>query len=132
LSKISEEKIIIDSRSVIGHEHELRLILLLAIDISLYNIEKSNTTRTGATGIPHQYQYLTVSPDFFVSVMQKEKMRFDPQTYHGNDPALFYDPNGNLRYPHFYILQECHDIFEMVVISLYNVDIRIEFGYNLK
>ena len=97
LSKISEEKMIIDSKLVIGHENKLKKIILLAVDLTLNNIVNYNTTRTS------------------VSIMQKEKFRLIYDPVHP-DSFLNGDLKGYVRYPDIDIWQECSDIAAMIEI----------------
>jgi hypothetical protein len=128
LSKIADEKIIIGSRLVTGHENGLKNMLIKAIFITLDNIVNIDATGYRAVGSSYQYHYLVVTSDFSVSVMQKEKAilglpDLPPGWEYGADAEY-------VRYPDINIENECNDIFEMIIIlvALYNVELRIEYG----
>jgi hypothetical protein len=113
LSNISEEKIVFYSKLIVGHENELKDMLLLAIELSLENIVNSNTTRTPIPHIPYKYQYLVVFPDFTFTVMQKEKYKL---VYNPSHPDAIRggELTGYLKFPDIGIDQECLDIAEII------------------
>jgi len=113
ISKISEEKIVIDSKLITGHENELINILLIAIDLSLDNIVNHDVTRTDVPNTPYKYKYLVVFPDLSFSIMEKEKCRL---IYDPSHPDAIYagDFKGYIRYPDINLDQEYFEIAEMV------------------
>ena len=115
LSNISVDKLVINSKLVIGHEDELKQILLLAIELSLENIINASTTRTIIPHFPYQYQYLVILPDFTFTFMKKEKyiLIYDPSH---PDAIRSGELRGYLRFPDISIEQECTDIAEIINI----------------
>jgi hypothetical protein len=109
---------------VVGHENELKNLLIQAIDGTLDNILNINAVND-TIGNSYQYHYLNVSPDFTFSVMQKEKIRLDPSLSFKPDEF----PMG-VRYPDDYILKECNDISKIIVIlgALNNIKIRTVYN----
>lgn len=127
LSNISEEKLVIDSRLVEGHESELRNILLLVIDISLENIVNKDTTRTSIPEQTYKYQYITVYHDFSFSIMRSEKYRYVYSPIHP-DAISTGEFKGYVRYPDINIDQEISDIAHVVEIlrTIENIEIPYE------
>jgi flagellar basal body rod protein FlgC len=127
LSMIAEEKIIINSRLIMGHERELHNMLIQAIRITLDNIANIDATGTRAVGSLYQYHYLVVSHDFSVSVKQKEKAVSLPPL----PPGWEYGPDNGIVYISFNIENECQDINEMILIlgELYNIDLTVKTSW---
>ena len=118
LSKISEEKIEIDSRIITGNYRELIDALSLAIELTLYNVANAKTTRTPMPNTPFLYRYLKVFPDYSFQVMQKERIKF---VYNPSHPDAIYSKDGlrgYIKYPDINIEQEYNDILEIVKILI--------------
>jgi len=114
LSRVSGDKVIIDSTIVVGHEKELRAILLVTIEISLLNIINSEATLTSIFGMPYKYKYVVVFQDFSFSVMEEERFKLVYDPMHPN--RLEGDLEGYVWYPDINILKESSDIFAMLEI----------------
>ena len=132
LSRVSEDKVIIDSTVVVGHEKELRAILLVAIEISVLNIINSEATLTSIFGMPYKYKYVVVLQDFSFSVMEEERIKLVYNPTHPN--RLEGDLEGYVWYPDINIQKESSDIFAMLDIlwALDGIEIITEYVKNSK
>jgi flagellar basal body rod protein FlgC len=110
LSKISEEKLVIDSRLVTGQEDALKQLLLCIIEVSIDNIIRSNMIIQGPASNERAYRYLVVSSDFTFEVMEKAKIKLEYDPSYRADAIQSGELKGYLRRLDFDVPQECSDI----------------------
>jgi hypothetical protein len=118
LSKISDGKIEIESKTITDNYRELTDILTLAIELTLHNIANAKTTRTPIPNMPFLYHYLKVFPDYSFQVMQREQIKF---VYNPSHPDAVYSKDGlggYIKYPDINIEQEYNDILEIVNVLI--------------